>query len=188
CSCRNGLKFHSGIVASVTSVSALTVALRPSWSSSAISPNESPGPSFRLRPLAVLTVTVPSVMIMKPTPPSPRTTISCPAGCLTTLSCFSIERSSESGRPWNSFACLLSTTPEYYAPAVGLHKNHFEPSQTHVSAKGCGWLNDPPWRTTWPVASSCAIPTSARGLGPPVSVRSVHRVPSHVMVYLAGSL
>src|SRR5207253_4151819 len=66
---------------------------------------------------------------MKPTPPSPRRTISWPAGCLTILSCFSIERTSESGRPWNSFACLISTTPEYYAPAAGLHKDHVEAAE-----------------------------------------------------------
>ena len=42
CSARNDLKPHSGIVASVAGVSAFTVALRPSWSRSAISPNESP--------------------------------------------------------------------------------------------------------------------------------------------------
>src|SRR5437016_2923748 len=79
---------------------------------------------------------------MKPTPPSPRSTISWPAGCLTILSCFSIERTSESERPWNSFACLISTTPEYYAPAAGLHKDHVEPSLTQVSEKGCGWSDD----------------------------------------------
>ena len=68
------------MLARVTSVSAVMVALRPSWSSSAISPKESPGPSLRVLPVTVFTDTVPSVMIMKPTPPSPRTTISCPAG------------------------------------------------------------------------------------------------------------
>ena len=115
CSLRNGLKFHSGIVASVTSVSAVIVALRPSWSSRAISPKESPGPSFRVCPWTVFTLTVPSMITMNPTPPSPRTTISWPAGCLTILSCFSTERSSDSGKPWNSFASLTSATSKYYA-------------------------------------------------------------------------
>ncbi len=86
---------------------------RASLSSSAISPKESPGPSFTLRPLTVATVTVPSVMTMNPTPPSPRTMISCPAGCLTVFNCFLIERISESGRPWNSLACFNSTTRRY---------------------------------------------------------------------------
>src|SRR5262249_20398580 len=118
------------MVASVTSVSAVAVALRPSWSRRAISPKESPGPNLRACPVTVLTVTVPSVMIMKPTPPSPRTTISCPAGCLTVFICFSMERTSWSGRPSKILAslisltagilCLLFLVEEFLVEAVGL--------------------------------------------------------------------
>src|SRR5258705_2948354 len=106
------------MVARDTSVSAFMLALRPSWSSRDISPNESPGPSFRDLPWTVVTVTVPSRMTMNPTPFSPLSTISCPAGGFTVFICFSMERSSGSGRPSNSFACLTSVTVQILTPGL----------------------------------------------------------------------
>jgi hypothetical protein len=76
CSFKKGLKFHFGMVASDTSVLGFDGRASPSWSSSAISPKESPGPSLRDLPCAVATVTEPSRMIMKPTLFSPFTVIS----------------------------------------------------------------------------------------------------------------
>src|SRR5438309_3082055 len=80
-SCRKGLKPHSGTAAATRSVCAVTLALRPWWSRSAISPKWSPGPSRRWRPSGVATSASPARMTRKPTPPSPRIMISAPCGC-----------------------------------------------------------------------------------------------------------
>src|SRR6266550_6111842 len=75
----------------------------------------------------VATVTVPSVMIMNPTPPSPRTTISCPDGCFTVFICFSIDRISDSGKPLNTLACLSSTIGEILCLLFAVEKRLVQP-------------------------------------------------------------
>src|SRR5439155_11806631 len=96
------LKTQDVIPRSWIAVSAVTVAVRGPSSSSEISPNESPGPSFlRVRPLTV-TFAVPSTIRKNPRPCSPSVASTAPAGWLTSLAAPASADSSFLDRSWNS--------------------------------------------------------------------------------------
>src|SRR5690348_7617477 len=96
------------MAAETMSVRAVMSALRPCWSSNAISPKWSPGPRMRWRPSTVLTSAWPSRITMKPTPSLPRSTGLLPFGWCTSRICLPIFFRSESDMPAKRPTGLMS--------------------------------------------------------------------------------